>query len=345
MGRAVPCGAIVALVLLVAALAAVFGGSPVAAGRHPGSAFPATRFAGTTPPIVVGIDPQPDVGPAPLTVDLRAVATGGTGKYTEFAWTLGDGGQGTGERFNYTFERAGLFLVELQVTDSSGATGSASVEVEVNVSTVASSTGFVSAAALPLSGGLAAGAALGLVAWRWGAGRRPDPVPPARDPLEPTAAAPGVPSEVAPPPSPVAPPSAESVGLSQRLLAHLLRQPAFGPHEVVAPGRTQSDLAQALGASQSSVSEILTRLAAAGVVAASTRHVRGRPRRVRVYALTSYGNQIARQVAPMGSADFDTYRLLGRLPDPRAPSPGPVDGSTGSSADRLPALRSGPDGP
>jgi len=46
---------------------------------------------------------------------------------------------------------------------------------------------------------------------------------------------------------------------------------------------------------QNSVSRLLLRLEAAGVVSGEVQHVRGRPRRVKVYSLTDRGEGLARE--------------------------------------------------
>jgi DNA-binding MarR family transcriptional regulator len=55
-------------------------------------------------------------------------------------------------------------------------------------------------------------------------------------------------------------------------------------------------------ASQSSMSNVLQRLAAAGVLTFEVRHVAGYPRRLRVYFLTPYGEGLANDLRKRAAA-------------------------------------------
>jgi DNA-binding MarR family transcriptional regulator len=90
--------------------------------------------------------------------------------------------------------------------------------------------------------------------------------------------------------------SAPSVRLSYRLLVHLATQGRLAPGEVATFAFTQAGMAQALGTTQSTLSNVLGRLVRAGVLTSELGHVPGQTRRLRVYRLTTLGETIAREV-------------------------------------------------
>lgn len=96
------------------------------------------------------------------------------------------------------------------------------------------------------------------------------------------------------------PPAPEAAGprlkLSQRVMLHLYRQGHLAEGEVAPIGFTQSGMSDALGVAQSPLSSVLRRLTVAGLVVQDTRHVRGQPRRLRVYRLTPLGESVARDL-------------------------------------------------
>lgn len=73
----------------------------------------------------------PLTGPAPLAVDFKATATGGTAMYTSWAWVFGDGGTSVVENPSHTYATAGSYPVSVTVTDSRDATASADLTVTV----------------------------------------------------------------------------------------------------------------------------------------------------------------------------------------------------------------------
>lgn len=85
--------------------------------------------------------------------------------------------------------------------------------------------------------------------------------------------------------------------MSERIIIALAREGRLGDDSRVRPTRTQAGLAEALGSNQSAVSKVLRRLVAAEVLTEERRHVEGRNQRLKVYALTRRGEQIAREVA------------------------------------------------
>jgi PKD repeat protein len=69
-------------------------------------------------------------GPAPLPVSFTAVASGGTPPY-RIDWSFGDGGNGSGISTAHTYSIPGLYVATARVTDSSGASVPAIVQVTV----------------------------------------------------------------------------------------------------------------------------------------------------------------------------------------------------------------------
>jgi DNA-binding PadR family transcriptional regulator len=90
--------------------------------------------------------------------------------------------------------------------------------------------------------------------------------------------------------------------ISQRVVLHMARQGALRPDEIAPNGLTQAGMAEELVVGQNSLTNVLRRLEAAGVVEADVRHVRGRPRRLKVYTLTSRGESIAKDLRGRRSA-------------------------------------------
>lgn len=88
----------------------------------------------------------------------------------------------------------------------------------------------------------------------------------------------------------------ETLRLSFRLVLHIAAQGALNPHEVAPVELTQSGMASSLGARQNTIATILKRLEVAGVLTSDVRHVRGAPRRMKVYHLTHRGEALARDI-------------------------------------------------
>ena len=72
------------------------------------------------PPLQVVANGSPLTGYAPLKVSLATNVSGGTGTYSWYNWTFGDGSVGTGATTTHTYNSAGTFLVTVAVTDSGG---------------------------------------------------------------------------------------------------------------------------------------------------------------------------------------------------------------------------------
>ena len=91
-------------------------------------------------------------------------------------------------------------------------------------------------------------------------------------------------------------PPVETLRISQRLVLHIYRQGALGPHEVAPLELCQLGMTQTLGVRQTALTKVLTRLVAAGVLDEERRHVRGQPRRLKTYQLTPLGESLARDL-------------------------------------------------
>jgi PKD repeat protein len=82
------------------------------------------------PPISQTIIAVPTSGPAPLTVNFTANASGGTPPYT-YGWNFGDGQSSIEQNVSHTYVAAGTYVATLTVTDSLGATTNGSVTIIV----------------------------------------------------------------------------------------------------------------------------------------------------------------------------------------------------------------------
>lgn len=266
-------------------------------------------------PVVVVITATPAGGPAPLLVQFNVSITGGTGTYTGADWTFGDGGAGVGAGLDYRYTHTGTYTASVSVTDSAQDQGNDSVTITVfgPPSTVPGWVPWV-------AGGAATLAALAAVGgWTW---RRRRAAPSGVEPVVPATevAPPFVKDDVPAPPTPrpaegaadeavastppraadrpLAPPPlpAERRQLSRSVLLHIGAQGRLGPAEVAPFGLTQSGMAQSLAVGQNSLTNVLRRLVAAGVIEQDVRHVSGQPRRLRVYRLTARGEALYQEV-------------------------------------------------
>jgi PKD repeat protein len=106
------------------------------------------------------------------------------------------------------------------------------------------------------------------------------------------------PPPAASPGAPLSPSASEAprLKLSQRVMLHLYLQGHLAEGEVAPFGFTQGGMAEKLQVAQSPLSSVLRRLVVAGLVTQDTRHVRGQPRRLRVYRLTPVGEVVARDL-------------------------------------------------
>jgi DNA-binding MarR family transcriptional regulator len=87
-------------------------------------------------PLTTHASATPQTGTVPVTVTFQGVAAGGTGTYTAFNWSFGNGAVGTGATVPWTYTTAGHYHVELNTTDSSGAFAHAFVWVNLTAPTI-----------------------------------------------------------------------------------------------------------------------------------------------------------------------------------------------------------------
>jgi PKD repeat protein len=91
-------------------------------------------------PLVAVIAVTPSAPSTGTVLTFRAVVSGGTGTYTAFDWTFGDGGSGAGPAVQYAYTTAGTYSAQLTVVDSDNDTATAQfVIVVAAVPTVAGS--------------------------------------------------------------------------------------------------------------------------------------------------------------------------------------------------------------
>jgi PKD repeat protein len=262
-------------------------------------------------PLSASVTASVPSGVAPLTETFSASVSGGTGTYVNLTWSFGDGNTGEGNPVQYTFETPGTYHVRFEVFDSQNASANASVWVNVSAADVVAPAPGVGAVLPWAVGGVAIGAlavwslsryrarasarnhlprgtsapadAGGVAAATAGPGRSAAPEPPVRSPEGRL-------------PSPASPPEG-SLRVSQRVILHLAQQGWLGENEVASVPFTQAGMSSALGIPQTSLTNVLRRLIAAGVISQDVRHVRGRDRRLKVYRLTPKGEALARDLA------------------------------------------------
>ena len=98
------------------------------------------------------------------------------------------------------------------------------------------------------------------------------------------------------PKAPLSEANRERLKLSQRVILHLAAQGRLYDDEIATPAFTQAGMSETLGVGQSPLSNILRRLVVGGVISQDVRHVRGKPKRLRVYRLTSMGEALAVEI-------------------------------------------------
>jgi DNA-binding MarR family transcriptional regulator len=138
----------------------------------------------------------------------------------------------------------------------------------------------------------------------------------------PVSPAPGARSAPEPSVLPRRPPPAEYVVLSHRVVVHLGTLGRLLPDEVARPERTQQGITDLLSCPQSTLSRVLNRLVASGVLERERRHVRGLDRRVYAYTLTPRGEELARELRSRAVYVTPTARPP-VLPESPAASPAP----------------------
>ena len=81
--------------------------------------------------LMVWAEAEPDEGPPPLQVKLKADISGGQGEH-KVKWDFGDNTAPSAEvNPSHTYEKPGTFRASVEVTDSTGDTDSDYVDVEV----------------------------------------------------------------------------------------------------------------------------------------------------------------------------------------------------------------------
>ncbi|MFZ0891146.1 MAG: PKD domain-containing protein [Thermoplasmata archaeon] len=120
-------------------------------------------------PIAITVVANPTHGPAPLTVDFSASASGGNGGPYTFHWDFGDSFEGNGSTVAHTYASPGIFSVNLNVSDSSGDSNTTSTMIQVVAPPTSAADAGESEAIL------LAGAAVGVVLAVGGLGRRKEP--------------------------------------------------------------------------------------------------------------------------------------------------------------------------
>jgi PKD repeat protein len=262
-------------------------------------------------PLSASVTASAASGVAPLTETFSASVGGGTGTYLNLTWSFGDGSTGEGNPVQYTFETPGAYHVRFEVFDSQNASANASVWVNVSAADVGAPTPGVGAVLPWAVGGVAIGA---LAVWSLGRYRaranprnhlpRASSAPAGAAGVAAVTAGPGLPAATSPPanspedrPTAPASPPEGPLRVSHRVILHLARQGWLGENEVASVPFTQAGMSSALGIPQTSLTNVLRRLIAAGVISQDVRHVHGRDRRLKVYRLTPKGEALARDLA------------------------------------------------
>ena len=81
--------------------------------------------------LMVWAEAEPDEGPPPLAVQLKADISGGTGE-RKIKWDFGDGSPPSTEvNPTHRYEKAGTFRASVEVSDGSGDSDSDYVDIEV----------------------------------------------------------------------------------------------------------------------------------------------------------------------------------------------------------------------
>jgi hypothetical protein len=255
-------------------------------------------------PLSVVVAATPLTGVAPLTVTFAGTVRGGSGTYVELRWTFGNGANGSGSSVQYTYASPGRYYAEFTVMDSNGSQAESGVWINASAADAPAATpGLTGLGALGWGlVGVAIGIGLALAAIplrAWLGHRRSDePGSPSTDgPASPPAATPPESPPASGPSGPISEPaSGEVLRTSQRLLIHLAGQGTLGPYDVALPGMTQAGIGEALGVRQNALTNVLRRLADAGLLEVELRHVKGQPRRLKVYRLTPRGQILAREL-------------------------------------------------
>ncbi len=280
-------------------------------------------------PLSISALAEPGSGLAPLDVYFQANVSGGSGTVTSIHWTFGDGGTGSGLSVRHLYTASGTFVVLVVAHDSANDVANRTLTVRVTAAPDQGSgdapggrfgAGWTSSVLWFVAGLAAGGAAIGfggvlLRRRRLRAEPGSVPVPPGAREAEPTALAradDSPPLAVPEAGSDAAPTAArDRRRTSELVLLHLARWGPLRPDQIAEPERSQAGIGESLGLPQNVVSPVLRRLVAAGILEVGLRHVAGRPRRLKVYALSPQGESLAR--------DLRTRRQPVRPPAPARP--------------------------
>ncbi len=155
--------------------------------------------------------------------------------------------------------------------------------------------------------GGAAGAVTGWVAHflycRFFAGSATADLPPPEVPSAtgPASVEPSVAGERTAPAGPTTSRVSGDATVAGRVILHLYGLGRLEPHEVATIGFTQRGMVDTLALRQGTLTKVLARLKAAGVIEVDRRHVTKESRRMNVYRLSALGESVARELRRTGN--------------------------------------------
>ncbi len=118
------------------------------AGHSASASAPAVTVTGSNPPVTVSATGTPTSGSSPLTVTFGCLPSGGSGAYSTYAWSFGDGTTGSTQNPTHVYTVASgsrTFTASVTVTDSTGSSGTSN-SVSITVSAGAASLSITSSA-------------------------------------------------------------------------------------------------------------------------------------------------------------------------------------------------------
>jgi len=131
IGYEIPCGDAIPSSLSVPPSGTSLGAEAQMYAVSVATASSTTTASSSSSPLSVSISASPSSGNAPLSTSFASIVSGGTAPYT-YSWSFGDGTSSTSESPAHTYQNAGTYLAQLKVTDSTGATATASYSVAAN---------------------------------------------------------------------------------------------------------------------------------------------------------------------------------------------------------------------
>ncbi len=96
--------------------------------QYLGNTIPSNIYGGGNPPTATA-QASPTSGQTPLTVTFTGTGTSSGGTISSYSWNFGDGGTSTQQNPSHVYLSAGNFNAVLTVTDNSGNTGTASIDI------------------------------------------------------------------------------------------------------------------------------------------------------------------------------------------------------------------------